>query len=44
MGTPVEVLHQRMEHLFYKELWNVRNQITATATENMRQGGAKTLY
>jgi len=30
MGTPVEVLHQRMEHLFYKELWDVRNQITAT--------------
>ena len=29
MGTPVEVLHQRMEHLFYKELWDVRNQITA---------------
>jgi tryptophan 2,3-dioxygenase len=33
MGTPVEVLHQRMEHLFYKELWDVRNQITAKATE-----------
>src|SRR6201982_2494761 len=28
MGTPVEVLHQRMEHLFYKELWDVRNHIT----------------
>src|SRR4029077_3898694 len=23
MGTPVEVLHQRMEHLFYKDLWDV---------------------
>jgi tryptophan 2,3-dioxygenase len=34
MGTPVEVLHQRMEHLFYKELWDVRNQITARATES----------
>jgi len=33
MGTPVEVLHQRMEHLFYKELWDVRNQITAKANE-----------
>jgi tryptophan 2,3-dioxygenase len=33
MGTPVEVLHQRMEHLFYKELWDVRNQITARANE-----------
>src|SRR6476661_8261736 len=29
MGTPVEVLHQRMEHLFYKDLWDVRNRITA---------------
>ncbi len=35
MGTPVEVLHQRMEHLFYKELWDVRNQITAKANEAM---------
>ncbi len=33
MGTPVEVLHQRMEHLFYKDLWDVRNQITAKANE-----------
>src|SRR5215471_8120709 len=44
MGTPVEVLHQRMEHLFYKELWDVRNQITAKATESMRKSGTKTLY
>jgi tryptophan 2,3-dioxygenase len=35
MGTPVEVLHQRMEHLFYKELWDVRNRITAIANESM---------
>jgi tryptophan 2,3-dioxygenase len=35
MGTPVEVLHQRMEHLFYKELWDVRNRITAKASESM---------
>ena len=33
MGTPVEVLHQRMEHLFYKELWDVRNRITARTTD-----------
>jgi len=33
MGTPVEVLHQRMEHLFYKELWDVRNRITARSNE-----------
>jgi tryptophan 2,3-dioxygenase len=39
MGTPVEVLHQRMEHLFYKELWDVRNQITAKATEAMEKPG-----
>ena len=44
MGTPVEVLHQRMEHLFYKELWDVRNQITAKATESMRGSGTRTLY
>jgi len=37
MGTPVEVLHQRMEHLFYKELWDIRNQITAKANEAMQQ-------
>jgi tryptophan 2,3-dioxygenase len=29
MGTPVEVLHQRMGHLFYRDLWDLRNQITA---------------
>ncbi len=30
MGTPVEVLRQRMEHgVLYKPLWEVRNQITA---------------
>jgi len=37
MGTPVEVLHQRMEHLFYKELWDVRNRITAKANEAMQK-------
>ena len=30
MGTPVEILRQRMEHCtLYKPLWDVRNQITA---------------
>jgi len=33
MGTPVEVLHQRQEHVLYKELWDVRNQITARCNE-----------
>jgi len=37
MGTPVEVLHQRMEHLFYKDLWDVRNQITAQANANLEK-------
>jgi len=31
MGTPVEVLQQRMQHLAYRELWDLRNQITAKA-------------
>lgn len=31
MGTPVEVLQQRMQHLAYRELWELRNQITARA-------------
>lgn len=44
MGTPVEVLHQRMEHLFYKDLWDVRNHITAHASEAMRQGGVASRY
>ena len=29
MGTPVEILRQRQEHIFYKPLWDVRNEITA---------------
>jgi len=28
-GTPVEVLQQRMQHIAYRELWDLRNQITA---------------
>lgn len=35
MGTPVEVLKQRQEHVFYKKLWDVRNQITAIMNEKM---------
>src|SRR5208337_2739766 len=37
MGTPVEVLQQRMESWLYKDLWDVRNQITAAA--NQTQAG-----
>ena len=28
MGTPVEVLQQRMQHLAFRELWELRNRIT----------------
>ena len=38
MGTPVEVLHQRQEHVLYKELWDVRNEITAKTTGSDRDG------
>jgi tryptophan 2,3-dioxygenase len=34
MGTPVEVLQQRMESWLYKDLWDVRNQITASQTQS----------
>jgi tryptophan 2,3-dioxygenase len=44
MGTPVEVLHQRMEHLFYKDLWDVRNQITAKANEQLEKSRAGSGY
>jgi tryptophan 2,3-dioxygenase len=37
MGTPVEVLRQRQEHIFYKPLWDVRNQITAEANARMQK-------
>jgi tryptophan 2,3-dioxygenase len=33
MGTPVEILKQRQEHVFYKALWDVRNQITLHINE-----------
>jgi len=41
MGTPVEVLRQRQEHVLYKQLWEVRNQITArmnAATQRETRG------
>jgi len=44
MGTPVEVLHQRMEHLFYKDLWDVRNQITARANEALEKSRMESTY
>ncbi len=33
MGTPVEVLQQRMESWLYKDLWDVRNEITAASNQ-----------
>src|SRR5437879_4377656 len=40
MGTPVEVLHQRMEHLFYKELWDEIRRASCREGEVMEKGGA----
>ena len=37
MGTPVEVLGQRMEGIFYKPLWEARNAITAEMNERMNK-------
>ena len=34
MGTPVEVLQKRMESWLYKDLWDARNQITATVNQS----------
>jgi tryptophan 2,3-dioxygenase len=39
MGTPVEVLRQRQEHLFYKAMWDVRNEITARINEEREKAG-----
>ena len=32
-GVHVEILKQRLEHVFYKDLWDVRNDITARVNE-----------
>ncbi len=42
MGTPVEVLKQRMEYPLYRQLWDVRNEITAkvNAENATGHGGA----
>jgi len=40
MGTPVEVLKQRQEHVFYKFLWDVRNEITAEANAALQKRGS----
>ena len=37
MGTPVEVLQQRIESWFYKDLWDIRNQITAAVSQTQTE-------
>jgi tryptophan 2,3-dioxygenase len=37
MGTPVEILKQRQEHLFYKPLWDLRNEITAKKNAELQR-------
>jgi tryptophan 2,3-dioxygenase len=37
MGTPVEILRQRQESVFYKALWDVRNEITAAMNAKMQK-------
>jgi tryptophan 2,3-dioxygenase len=37
MGTPVEILKQRQEHLFYKPLWDLRNDITAKKNAELQR-------
>src|SRR5947209_5065864 len=36
-GVMVEVLQQRLEHSFYKKLWEVRNEITQRANAGMEK-------
>jgi tryptophan 2,3-dioxygenase len=40
MGTPVEVLRQRQEHVLYKSLWEARNEITAAMNTSPDRGHA----
>ena len=35
-GRPVDILRQRQEHVLYKELWEVRNEITARVNAKTR--------
>lgn len=37
-GNPVDILRQRQEHSFFKELWDVRNQITGIVAEQEAAG------
>jgi tryptophan 2,3-dioxygenase len=42
-GNPVEVLERRKEHIFYKDLWDVRNEITEECNERIRKQQARSL-
>lgn len=37
-GTPVEILQQRMQHLAFREIWDVRNQITSEVDAKTEAG------
>lgn len=38
-GRPVDILRQRQEHVLYKELWEVRNEITARVNDKTKMEG-----
>jgi tryptophan 2,3-dioxygenase len=38
-GRPVDILRQRQEHVLYKELWEVRNEITARVNAKTKMEG-----
>lgn len=40
-GNPVDILRQRQEHSFYKDLWDVRNQITGIVAQEEAAAAGK---
>ncbi|HUQ49340.1 MAG TPA: tryptophan 2,3-dioxygenase family protein [Terriglobales bacterium] len=40
-GNPVDILKQRQEHNFFKELWDVRNQITGIVAQEEAAAAGK---
>ena len=38
-GRPVDILRQRQEHVLYRELWEVRNEITARVNAKTKMKG-----
>jgi tryptophan 2,3-dioxygenase len=41
-GNPVDILRERQEHCFYKDLWDVRNQITGIVAQEEAAAEGKT--